>query len=98
MNANAPTTARDPTMVPTAMPAMAPLLRPSEPEPEEEEDDDDEPAEVGVTVAVATVSVAVASPESKSAEVTLKQGTWAVKSAASTRVCFITGEFSLVRS
>lgn len=78
MNANAPTTARDPTMVPTAIPAIAPLLRPPPP--------DDEP-EVGVTVATATVSVAVASPESKSAEVTLKQGTWAEKSAASTRVC-----------
>lgn len=65
-------------MVPTAMPAMAPLLRPLDPE--------DEPVEVGVTVAAATVSVAVASPESKSADVTLKQGTWAEKSAASTRV------------
>lgn len=85
MNANAPTTARDPTMVPTAMPAMAPLLRPP-PDPEPEED---EP--VGVTVAAATVSVAVASPESKSAAVTLKQGTWAVKSAASTRVWVLVG-------
>lgn len=80
MKAKALTTARDPTMVPTAMPAMAPLLRPPPDEPE------DEPAEVGVTVAAATVSVAVASPESKSAELTLKQGTWAEKSAASTRV------------
>jgi hypothetical protein len=84
MNANAPTTARDPTMVPTAMPAMAPLLRPPDPEDEEE-------AAVGVTVAAATVSVAVASPESKSADVTLKQGTWAEKSAASTRVCLVMG-------
>lgn len=83
MKAKALTTARDPTMVPTAMPAMAPLLRPP-PDPPEE---DEEAADVGVTVASATVSVAVASPESKSAEVTLKQGTWAVKSAASTRVC-----------
>lgn len=86
MNAKAPTTARDPTMVPTAMPAMAPLLRPP-PDPEDEE----LPAEVGSTVAVATVSVAVASPESKSADVTLKQGTWAEKSAASTRVCLCVG-------
>lgn len=78
MNAKAPTTARDPMMVPTAMPAMAPLLSPLDPE--------DEPVDVGVTVAAATVSVAVASPESKSADVTLKQGTWAEKSAASTRV------------
>ena len=67
-------------MVPTAIPAMAPLLRPLDP-PEEEE-----AADVGVTVASATVSVAVASPELKSADVTLKQGTWAEKSAASTRV------------
>lgn len=78
MNAKAPTTARDPIMVPTAMPAMAPLLSPPEP--------DDEEPDVGVTVAAATVSVAVASPESKSAAVTLKQGTCAVKSAASTSV------------
>lgn len=85
MNANAPTTARDPTMVPTAMPAMAPLLRP-DPDPD---DEDEEAPDVGVTVAAATVSVAVASPESKSADVTLKQGTWAEKSAASTRVCFV---------
>lgn len=73
-------------MVPTAMPAMAPLLRPPDPEDEELL-----PTEVGSTVAVATVSVAVASPESKSEDVTLKQGTWAEKSAASTRVCFCVG-------
>lgn len=84
MKAKALTIARDPTMVPTAMPAMAPLLRPPDPE-------DDDAADVGVTVAAATVSVAVASPESKSAAVTLKQGTWAVKSAASTRVWFVVG-------
>lgn len=92
MKAKAPTTARDPTMVPTAMPAMAPLLRPP-PDPE-----DDDELDVGVTVAAATVSVAVASPESKSAAVTLKQGTWAVKSAASTRVwCWWWDEVSQVK-
>ena len=84
MKAKAPTMAKDPIIVPTAMPAMAPLLRPPDPEPEEDE-------EVGVTVEAATVSVAVASPESKSADVTLKQGTWAEKSAASTRVFDLMG-------
>lgn len=79
-------------MVPTAMPAMAPLLRPPGPD----DDDDDEAPELGVTVDAATVSVAVASPESKSAAVTLKHGTWAVKSAASTRVCVLRARVSQV--
>lgn len=50
----------DPTIVPTAMPAMAPLLNPFE-----------DPEGLGV--------------ESKSADVTLKQGTCTSKSAASTK-------------
>lgn len=77
MNANAPTTASDPTTVPTAMPAIAPVPKPPLELP-------DEAADVAVTVALATVLVA--SPESKPAAVTLKQGTCTVKSAAVTKV------------
>lgn len=59
-------------MVPTAIPAMAPLLRPFELFEEL----------VEVTVAVEAVAVTV---ESKSAAVTLKQGTEMEKSVISTK-------------
>lgn len=67
--------ARDPTMVPTAMPAMSPLDKP----PEELDD-----AAVAVTVVEAAVLVA---PESKPSAVTLKQGTERLKSVVSTKYC-----------
>lgn len=76
--ARALTIASDPRIVPTAMPAIVPLLKPLEP-PDDAED-------VATTVALATAVVSVESPESNSAAVTLKQGTWMLKSAASTNV------------
>lgn len=66
-------------MVPTAIPAMAPVVSPEELEFE----DDDVDVEVAVEDDEDAVEDALVV---KSSEVTLKHGTWTVKSAASMKV------------
>jgi hypothetical protein len=76
-NAATPTMASEPKMVPTAISALVPVVRPSEPELELEL--------AAVAVAVGLTAV-VSPPLLKLLAVTLKQGTVSLKSAASTKV------------
>lgn len=73
-------------MVPTAIPALAPVES-----SEEEEEDEDEESLAPVDVAVGELpAVVVELPESNSEAVTLKHGTERSKSASSTNVCIDT--------
>lgn len=65
----------DPAMVPTAIPAMAPLERP----PDEELPE--------VVLSASAPEVGLEGGGLKSFDVTLKQGAWMSKSAVSTKVC-----------